>query len=559
MDFLFVSGMPPVAFPANAVEALGAWPKFTIQPRSDGFLAFTDSTYEGLSPLAPDSAPATLVIGDPLFDWTSYAATASGRTRQIADRLTQESLDSETFRPFGGSAVVRIFPASARRGVPLCEVRSDRTGGGSVFVAVRAGLLAVSSSPDLIALAIGAALDLVSCAELVSQSRITAPNTLYEGIRELGPRQLHRFRRVGIRRQIEETTVAVSRDNTAASVSLDLARAKTAFARYLDAFFDRLDANVSPQTPITSTLSAGMDSRALTVAAFRRFGNRVSAFTGAPWENLELATGKQVAAQLGIRHTAVIWDIATYRSRFESGLGLAVGSHRRWTDAHFLGVALDLGHSAVLGGFFSDAFVEGNGGPTVARRAAIEKGLLAADSDWYAVSQHLSILPTATRKAIGQRAEDSVAALEPRFAVRADLRFSIPTGRALASAQWRALQRQWAQYEPFPTEQIALLSLSAGSLRRKGFKRELFADVLDDSGVEDLPTNPDPPGTGGGAWIIFRRQFDSDPDFAASIQSMAAEAIAATGLPRRAVRDRSLLVNVYWANRICTQWAPRQT
>jgi hypothetical protein len=186
-----------------------------------------------------------------------------------------------------------------------------------------------------------------------------------------------------------------------------------------------------------------------------------------------------------------------------------------------------------------------------ARDSSIAKGELVADAPDTVVSSHFYALDSDTQSAILDRAA-AARPLTDSYAIDHTW-FSFPVGRALESAHDATLQRGWAHYEPLPTENALGLARAAQALRPQGLKESIYTRLIAGAGVADLPVNPDAPGTGGGAWLSFARVLGADEVFASEFDAIASVARDLLGLPPGARRERSLLANVYWANRITTE------
>jgi hypothetical protein len=322
-------------------------------------------------------------------------------------------------------------------------------------------------------------------------------------------------------------------------------------ADHLAEFFRRLDIALPPDSPVGCTLSAGLDSRTVLAAGIRALPGRITAITGAPDANPELSIARTVATAAGVRHETAFWDSAVLVDRFRLGRGLLVGSHHRWTDAHFSGASKLFTEKVVVGGYFSDAMIDHNDGQLAMRRKAIASGALSEDSHWSITSPHFFALDGRTRRRIRRRAEANGRSLGSRYAGVEHLRLAMPSGRGLYSAHWMALHREWAQYEPFLTEDALALSLASSELPGPGSKPGIFAAILADGGLSGIPVNPaGPTNEPGRPWLDFKAVTTATPGFVEEYRLMQQRALVELRIGNPAVRMRHLLVNVYWAGMI---------
>jgi hypothetical protein len=556
VDYLLLLGRRRPSFPDRGIADAGAWPPFEVVPVAGGELGYTATTYPGLAPVV-DGRGATLVLGDPLFDWVRASAEPSGRTAQVAAKLDDEPLAGRAFAPFHAATILRCGPpVESPRGV-VAELRNDSLGGAPIFIASGRDFVAISSSPDLIALATGDRLDILACRELVAQGRVTSPYTLYEGVREVPPGTVVTVRagRSGVR-ATHASPGAVTFGDAIPPVA-DASDASGLVGELMDDFFGRMLANLGTDQAIGCTLSAGLDSRTILASALRIVPGEVTAMTGSPDENPELWTAREVAARLGVRQETAIWDPAILIDRFRSGNGIILGTHRRWTDAHFQGASRFFDQRVVLGGYLSGAMIDGQDGQLTLRRVRIADGSIPADSHWSVVAKSFLHLDAASRRRIIRRTEAARRRLDPQFRKVSHLRYSIPATRGIFPSHWIAMTHEWAQYEPFLTEGALAIALACEPLGGPGRKAVLFAEILESAGVSDIPVNPESATHGRSrAWLADAKVLAGTPEFARDYRRMTSTALGILGIDGSAVRLRNLLVNVYWANRLLTEWAP---
>jgi len=125
-----------------------------------------------------------VVLGDPLFSWMpSRKFGGAWRTTYVYKKSRQLGLNHEKLDPYHASIILEY---STRDGLLGC--RTDGLGALPLYFSSGQGLFAISTSPDLLAATIGAELDTYSCAEFISQDRVTFPHTLYKGIQQVDPR-----------------------------------------------------------------------------------------------------------------------------------------------------------------------------------------------------------------------------------------------------------------------------------------------------------------------------------------------------------------------------------
>jgi hypothetical protein len=559
VDFLLLVGRYCPDFPVGRIAAAGAWPAFEIEPVEGGVIGYTATKYAGLGPIRTH-AGFTLVLGDPLFDWVTASQLPSGRTSQIAGRLDLESLADVAYQPFHPAAILRCRPPETRARGILAEIRNDAMGAVPIFVAEGRAFVAVSSSPDLIALVTGNPLDLIACREFVSQAKVSFPYTLYKGVHELPPGSLLTLRTRSTRVSVSHRIPAPTTLGSSIRRVADASEASALVGAQMLEFFRRLGANLGDRVQIGCTLSAGLDSRTVLAAAHRAFPGRMTAVTGSPDDNPEVWTAREVAARLGVKAQTALWDPSVLIERFRTGNGLLFGSHRRWTDAHFQGASRLFDQSVVLGGYFSDAMMDANDGQIAMRRSAIERGTVPIDSHWSVLSGNFLHLDPASRRRIIRRATASLRQLNPRLAGVAHLRFSVPAGRALYAAHWMAMSREWGQYEPFLTEGALDIAVACASLRGPGLKQAMFSRILAENNLDDIPVNPETPRGGRSrAWLSFPSVLAATPDFAVPFADMRASVLSLLDMEQSAVYRKNLLVNVFWAHHLVEEWAAPST
>jgi hypothetical protein len=556
VDYLMLLGGRRPPFPRRGIAKSGAWPEFTLAQVAGGVLGYTATTYPGLAPVV-NARGATLVLGDPLFDWLRASAKPHGRTAQIVGRLRAEPLVAPAFQPFHPAAILRCAPSvETPRGV-IAELRNDALGGAPVFIARGRGFVAISSSPDLIALATGDRLDLLACRELVSQSRVSFPYTLYQGVREAPSGRVLTVRagRRGLRVTYQTPVAGALGDPIAPVVAASDANGLV--GDLMDDLFKRIRRNLGSDQTIACTLSAGLDSRMVLASAVRIMPGKVTAITGSPDDNPELWTAREVASRLGVRHDTATWDPSIMVDRFRTGNGLIFGSHRRWSDGHLQGAFGIFGQPVVIGGFFSDAMMDGGDGELALRTARIADGSIPADSHWSVISTNFLSLDAGWQRRIIRRAEAARRRLDPRFGTVSHFRYSLPATRGVFPAHWISESNEWAQYEPFMTEGAAAIAVACEPLGGPGRKVSLFAETLEAAGLADIPSNPVSASHGRSrAWLAARDVLADSPEFGPAYRRMTASALRMLGVDGAAVRLRHLLVNVYWANRLITKWAP---
>lgn len=167
-----------------------------------------------------------------------------------------------------------------------------------------------------------------------------------------------------------------------------------------------------------------------------------------------------------------------------------VGSHRDWFGNHFDGISKDLGQKLSFGGLFADAILDANGGPAVSRRRLIDRGILSGTSRWSETTSTLLKLSKSTADAIRNRVDSLVSEIQSESSRAEDLRFALPRNRALSSATYPGLMREWSHYEPFLCSPIVELGCALNPKRMTGIKASLYEGVLSKSATVTVPINP---------------------------------------------------------------------
>lgn len=429
-----------------------------------------------------------IVIGDPLFEWVTWAEGHNARTRQVGRRIEELGLNDPELEPYHPATLIEMQPGESPEKPARILLRTDPYGALPVYARDDRGGLYLSNSSDLIALQRRCRPDWVSEAEFLSTARVTYPHTLYEEIMELPPSSLIEVDPEGSPGgRLRVTKIEPRQQLSLSNFSSGKASSLT---REVITFFGRVARNSPPNTVLTSTLSAGADSRYLTTLAITHWPGAVEAMTGSPRPNLHSETAEAVATALQIPCTYVSWRDSIFRQRYVRGLGLAVGSHRDWFGNHFDAISDDLGRKVSFGGIFADAILDANGGPVVSRRRLIDLGILSSTSHWSETTSTFLDLSKRAADAIRHRAESLVSEIQPESSRADDLRFAWPRNRALSSATYLGLMREWSHYEPFLCTPLVELGSALNPKRIPGLKASLYEGVLSKSASVTVPINP---------------------------------------------------------------------
>lgn len=333
-----------------------------------------------------------------------------------------------------------------------------------VFAAERAGGLVLGTHVDAVAAASGEAdrIDLVSAADLLANETITWPYTLYEGVRQVPPASVRRFR-AGAWEGAARTYWA-PREETAFASPADAAAALRA-ALVADL---RLACHGHPRVGLL--LSGGEDSRAVLGALPP--GVRVRGFTFAESENREVRTARRVARAYGVEMAFRPRDPAHYLQWMPPLAGMS-GTQNRYIDAHAYGFHEWLGIRdlpLVLGGLSSDALLKADNVALWARRkldAGEAPGTRAAR-----VPPRAGVRPELLRQ-VGERRDAFTAWLAELRPESADEWSRIyPFTMRRYAANVHGNRRLMRIHEPFQSN--AVVRIAAGVPQRWKLDRRLF-------------------------------------------------------------------------------------
>jgi hypothetical protein len=416
-------------------------------------------------------------------------------------------------------------------------------------------LFAVSTSADLLAATIGAELETYSCAEFISQDRVTFPHTLYKGIQQVDPRIFLTANSSGFKAVQANGDIPATRDSNQLPSKV--------LSRITEEFWSRVKKNKLRPRDFRASLSAGLDSRFVLASAIEHFG-KISSFTYSPQENEEVRTARKVAQALKAKHSSHLWNRDTYSNRFLLGQGLVVGSHLSWLDAHFLDAQKPFNKKPVVGGYLSDALLAQGSGSYMAHKKLLEDKGNEAIPNWATYKSWLA-LPPSFKEVLSLRQRELEVCLPDWIREHKDLRFTWPLSRAQAASHWISLSGQSAQYELFFIRSVAELITSIGSNRAAaGIK----AQVLNSTNLElhsEIPTNPRSPiDVEHGSWLSFVKELSRSDTFregAAKLNQQGQSKFSElTEIPFDEVGELSTkhgAIQIEWASR-CVQHGKNQ-
>ncbi len=333
-----------------------------------------------------------------------------------------------------------------------------------VYAAEGAGDLVLGTHVDAVASSAGAAdhIDLVSAADLLANETITWPHTLYDGVRQVPPASVRRFR-AGAWDGAARTYWA-PREETAFASADDAASAlREALVADL-----RLACDGHPLVGLL--LSGGEDSRAVLGALPP--GVRVRGFTFAESENREVRTARRVARAYGVEMVFRPRDPGHYLQWMPQLAGMS-GTQNRYIDAHAYGFHEWLGirdMPLVLGGLSSDALLKGDNVALWARRK-LDRGE-APGTRPTRVPQRAGIRPELLRQVAERRDAFTawLAELRPESADEWSRIYPFTMRRYAANVHGN--RRLMRIHEPFQSN--AIVKIAAGVPQGWKLDRKLF-------------------------------------------------------------------------------------
>lgn len=325
-----------------------------------GSLAVLRGPHDPSNVLVEADGRISVLIGEPMA-WTVTEAPGSAmdadrrasihRLLGNADAVAWDAVLDNTF------AALSIDTATGAGAVV-----TDLFAWIPVYAAEGAGELVLGTQVDAVASAAGAAdrIDPVSAADLLANETITWPYTLYEGVRQVPPASVRRFR-AGAWDGAARTCWA-PREETA------FASPEDAAAALREALLEDLRLACDGHPLVGLLLSGGEDSRAVLGAL--PDGVRVRGFTFAESENREVRTARRVARAYGVEMVFRPRDPEHYLQWMPQLAGMS-GTQNRYIDAHAYGFHEWLGIRElplVLGGLSSDALLKADNVALWARR-----------------------------------------------------------------------------------------------------------------------------------------------------------------------------------------------
>lgn len=344
------------------------------------------------------------------------------------------------------------------------EVVTDLFGWIPVYAAEGGGALVLGTHVDAVAAAAGVAdgIDPVSAADLLVNQTLTWPFTLYDGVRQVEPGAVRRFRAGawdgGAR------TYWAPREETAFASPADAA------AALREALVGDLALACDGHPVVGLLLSGGEDSRAVLGALPP--GVRVRGFTFAETENREVRTARRVARAYGVEMAFRPRHPEHYLQHLPQLAGM-VGTQNRFIDAHAYGFHEWLGIRdlpVVLGGLSSDALLKGDNVALWARRK-LDAGQEPGTRPWR-MPPLPGIRPDLLR-AVAERRDAftaGLAALRPGSADEWSRIYPFTMRRYAANLHGN--RRLFRTHEPFQAN--AVVRVAAGVPQRWKLDRALF-------------------------------------------------------------------------------------
>lgn len=344
-----------------------------------------------------------------------------------------------------GSVIFLQLSCPAR----ICGV-TDASGFASPYVwQDGASGLVLASSPDLIAALRPSSLDTFSVLEMLAKGFVSAPNTLYRGISEIGPGVRFRWKGQALTQDRWWVPPALQPQMTLTEAIPQMEQALTSTAERIAGTHGR-DGWI--------TVSAGMDSRYL--ACLLRSKLNLSSVTLGRAGTINAWTSAEVARELGLHNHLVSRPEGHY-------VNIALDQRPTWpshhlpNSAHYLNGGLGDGIGPYLiGGYRADTLLLRYSPVSKSRNLLIARGELPADAPDWAGQAITAAYPQEAVRAITLRQREELLslqidpdAIEPTLL---PLRFQ----RSEDKGHFEAARRFYPIYEPFLSKDMCDLAFA---------------------------------------------------------------------------------------------------